>query len=437
MVKGGHNVFNYSSVVEDSVIENLLKSNGEDIPVIITGEECNCSDLEKCVKELGGKIKYRLHIINAVAAYIPPIGVRSLSREKNISKLHYDDIVMKLMDRASVTVASDYANEQGLTGKNVAVAVVDTGVYPHSDLTRPNNRIIGFVDFVDKKTSPYDDDGHGTHVAGIIAGNGFASNGKYMGIAPDANIVGVKVLNKDGGGNISDVVAGIQWVIENKERYNIKVMTLSLGTKAKTSYKDDPLCKAVDRAVEHGITVVAAAGNSGPNAATINSPGISPNIISVGACNDRKATDPNNCTIADFSSRGPTIDGFHKPDILAPGVDIQSLNNKDHGYHSLSGTSMATPIVAGCAALLYENNPSLTPAETKRLITENAVSLGQHKDAEGAGLLNIKKIMSTINPTPQPPRENPRSRPNHGGNIFSFFDGWFFVILIVILVLIL
>ncbi|SET01549.1 serine protease AprX [Natronincola peptidivorans] len=428
-------MFSYSNIVEDLVIENLLKSNGEHIPVIISGDDCECDDLEKYVENLGGTIKHKLHLINAVAAYIPPVGVRSVSREKYVSKIHYDDMAFKLMDIASVTVASDYANEHGLTGKDIGVAVVDTGVYPHADLTTPNNRIVGFVDFVDKKTSPYDDDGHGTHVAGIVAGNGFSSNGKYMGIAPDANIVGVKVLNKDGGGSISDVIAGVQWVVENKDRYNIKVMTLSLGTKAKTSYREDPLCKAVDRASNHGITVVAAAGNSGPEKSTINSPAISPNIIAVGACDDRSAAKPSDCTIANFSSRGPTPDNINKPDILAPGVNINSLSNKDNSYHSLSGTSMATPIAAGCAALLYENNPNLTPTQIKRTMMGHGVGLGYDPDVQGAGLLDIKKMMGTTNPSPQPPNRSPKEGSRGSRGIFSIFDGWFFVILIVFLVL--
>ncbi|SDL14179.1 S8 family peptidase [Natronincola ferrireducens] len=431
-------MFGYSSVVEDLVIEKLLSSNGEHIPVIITGDGCQCDDLEKCVQDLGGVVKHKLPLINAVAAYIPPVGVRSVARERAVSKVLFDDMVFKLMDIASVTVAADYANEHGLTGKGVTVAVVDSGVYPHSDLTTPTNRIIGFVDFVNKKNTPYDDDGHGTHVAGIVAGNGFASTGKYMGIAPDANIVGVKVLNKDGGGSISDVIAGVQWVVDNKNRYNIKVMTMSLGTKAKSSYREDPLCKAVDSAAAQGITVVVAAGNSGPDTSTINSPAISPNIIAVGACNDRTASNPKNCKIADFSSRGPTPDGIHKPDILAPGVDINSLSNKDNGYRSLSGTSMATPIVAGCAALLYENNPRLTPQETKNLMIKNSVGLGYGPDVEGSGLIDIKRMIDTTNPTPQPrpPQQNPENKNQGSKNFFSIFDGWLWVMVIVLLILI-
>lgn len=277
---------------------------------------------------------------------------------------------------------------------------------------------------------------HNTHVAGIIAGNGFSSNGKYMGIAPDSNIVGVKVLDKEGGGSISDVIAGIQWVIENKKRYNIKIITLSLGTQAKASYREDPLCKAVDKATEHGITVVAAAGNSGPKEGTINSPAISPNIIAVGACNDRSTLSPRDCKVPDFSSRGPTPDGIHKPDILAPGVKINSLNNKDNGYHSLSGTSMAAPIIAGCAALLCENNPNISPAEIKETMTRHSLSLGYQPDIEGAGLLDIKKIVETTKPLPQPPKKETSGKMKSPAGIFAF-AGWILVILIVVLILIL
>ena len=431
-------MFGYINIIDDLVVERLMAPGEEDIPVIITAKDCNCDDLELCIERMGGKIKHKLNIINAVSAYLPTPGVRSAARERNIHRIHLDDLAYKLMDIASVTVGSDMANEYGLTGRNVSIAVIDTGVYPHSDLITPTNRIVAFKDFVGNKTTPYDDDGHGTHVAGTIAGNGFASKGKYMGVAPDANIVGVKVLNQDGSGSISDVIAGIQWAIENKARYNIKILTLSLGTKAKGTYQDDPLCRAVDAATSAGITVVAAAGNNGPDRSTINSPAISPNIISVGACDDRNT---GTISIADFSSRGPTPEGLIKPDIIAPGVKITSLKNERNEYHALSGTSMATPIVAGCAALLYEQNSAYTPQQIKALITQNAMPLGFNQQEQGAGLLDIKKIVSTldITPKPQTPKVNPSypGRKPTTGNFFSSFNEWFWIILIVILVLIL
>lgn len=207
--------------MEDLIIEKLLNSE-EEIPVIISAEYCTCDDLEEYVIKTGGRIKHKFIFINAVAAHLPSIGIRSAAREQFIRKIFLDDKVYKLMDIASITVGSDYANELGYTGKNVTVAIVDTGVAPHNDLIRPTNRIVGFKDVVNNKMTPYDDDGHGTHVAGIVAGNAFSSRGKHMGVAPDANIVGVKVLGKDGSGNISDVIAGIQWIIENRTNTTLK-----------------------------------------------------------------------------------------------------------------------------------------------------------------------------------------------------------------------
>ncbi|WP_026476795.1 S8 family peptidase [Alkaliphilus transvaalensis] len=430
-------MFGYRGVIEDILIEKLMVSEDEHIPVIITGKDCQCDDLEAFVHSLGGKVKHKLNIINAVAVYLPTVGVRNVAREKVIEKIFFDDMAFKLMDVASVTVGSDYANELRLTGKGVGVAVIDTGVHPHSDLVTPNNRIIAFKDFVNNKNQPYDDDGHGTHVAGCIAGNGFASRGKYMGVAPDANIIGIKVLNQDGGGSISDVIAGIQWAVDNRRRYNIKVLTLSLGTAAKKNYQQDPLCQAVDAATAAGITVVVAAGNNGPKESTINSPAISPNVIAVGACDDRKSKAPKDVTIADFSSRGPTIDGLSKPDILAPGVNINSLSNEGNNYRSLSGTSMATPIVAGCAALLWEKNPETTPLQVKNQITSHALPLGFNPDSQGAGLLDIKKIVNGMSPKPSPnnPPNSPHTKKPQG--LIGNRGSWFWVLILVIILIIL
>lgn len=426
-------MFGYRDVVEDLVVDRLLNTKEDAIPIIISGRDCNCDDLEAFVSRMGGKVKYKLPIINAIAAYMPSVNVKSMAMERVTEKIYLDDYAYKLMDIASVTVGADLANERGLTGKNVSIAVVDTGVFPHRDLTTPNNRIVAFKDFVGEKREPYDDDGHGTHVAGIVAGNGFSSKGKYMGIAPDANIVGVKVLGGDGGGSISDVIAGVQWVIQNREKYNIKVMTLSLGTKPKGSYTEDPLCKAVHMAVDSGITVVVAAGNSGPNPSTITSPAISPKVITVGACDDRKASNSKNITIANFSSRGPTPDGLKKPDILAPGVGINSLANKQGEYHTLSGTSMATPVVAGCAALLYESNPNITPGAIKETLLSNTHSLGLKPEEQGNGVLNIRNIANKIEPVKKP---NP-SHPNSFSSGSFLSDNLFIILLIVIIILLL
>ncbi|MDR5658872.1 S8 family peptidase [Serpentinicella sp. ANB-PHB4] len=430
-------MFGYRDVFHETVLEKMMYSKDEHLPVILTAQDCDCDNLEKCVEKMGGKVKHKLHIINAVAAYIPTAGMRSASNERFINKVYLDDMVLKLMDTASVTIGGDYANGLGLTGKGVGIAVVDTGVYPHNDLVTPNNRIIGFKDFVNNKTAPYDDDGHGTHVAGIIAGNGFSSSGRYIGVAPDADIVGIKVLDGEGSGSISDVIAGVQWAVQNKNRYNIKIINMSLGSKAKSSYKDDPLCQAVQKAIDSGIAVCAAAGNSGPDSGTINSPATNPNALVVGASNNKNPS--SNGTVAKFSSRGPTIDGLNKPDVLAPGVDITSLGNEDNNYKTLSGTSMATPIVSGACALLHEYKKNLSPQDLKKLITEHADSLDLDRNTQGYGVLNLKSILASLSPDQKEVSPPPLRHNGNASGLMAFLkkNEWLFAILIVFLLIIL
>jgi len=209
-------------------------------------------------------------------------------------------------------------------GEGVTIAVIDTGIYPHPDLITPNNRIIGFVDFVNGKKIPYDDGGHGTHVAGDAAGSGMMSDGLYRGPAPKANLIGLKALAGKGGGKTSDVIKSIEWCIRNKDKHNIRIINMSLGHTADVEYWNDPTNQAVKKAFEAGIVVVAAAGNEGPDPKTIGAPGDCPYAISVGAADDNNTRTPLDDTITDFSSRGPTPGGLMKPDIVAPGEAIIS-----------------------------------------------------------------------------------------------------------------
>src|SRR5699024_3418075 len=267
----------------------------------------------------------------------------------HIKKIHYDRKVTTLLDTATPSMNSDQLQENGLTGEDVTIAVIDTGIHPHADL---EGRIKAFKDLVGDQDQSYDVNGHGTHCAGDAAGNGAASDGKYKGPAPDANVVGVKVLNKMGSGSLSTVIDGIEWCIQNEAEHAINVLSLSLGSEATQPAEDDPVVQAVDAAWDEGMVVCVAAGNSGPEEQTIGSPGTSPKVITVGAADDHNNTDRSDETVADFSSRGPTIDGLPKPDLLTPGVDIVYLRspnsyldktNKaarvDSNYVSLSGTS--------------------------------------------------------------------------------------------------
>ena len=387
------------------------------IPVIVQTENGLKDKQRVIVGKSGGTIKHDLPLIKGFSANLPVSVLKELAEDDEVTRISYDSEVHVCLDTATAAINAPAVWSQGFTGKGITLAVIDTGIYPHPDLTQPNIRIIAFKDFINKKSLPYDDNGHGTHVAGIIAGNGSMSGGLYKGVAPEANLVGVKVLDSTGGGRTSDVIAGIQWVVKNKAAYNIKVINLSLGATAKDSYTTDPLSQAVETAWQAGIVVAAAAGNSGPAPGTTNTPGINPHIITVGAVDHRGTVETGDDVIARFSSRGPTIDGLTKPDLVAPGVGITSLASdtsylpkKNSGlkaepdkptkaqnqaqpvqttisdyYVTMSGTSMATPMVAGTAALLLEQNPKLTPIEVKTQLMSIATNLGFTSNEQGAG----------------------------------------------------
>jgi len=307
-------------------------------------------------------------------------------------------------------VKADQLWSQGTTGRGVTVAVLDSGVAADPDLASPANRILASVNFADQRVVA-DPGGHGTHVAGIIAGNGTRSAGEFIGIAPEANIVDVRVLSSRGSGRISSVVRGIEWVLANRTTYNIRVINLSFGAPTPTSYRTDPMSAAVEIAWRRGLVVVAAAGNTGPARDTVASPGIDPYAITVGAADDHGTVSPRDDTLAPFSSWG-TADSNAKPDLVAPGRRIVSIRVQgsaldslfpDHivlakngsTYLRLSGTSMATPVVAGAAALALQVWPNLTPDEVKALLVGTTQPFGQDSGAvlpdpaaAGAGLLD-------------------------------------------------
>lgn len=289
------------------------------------------------------------------------------------------------LDVATHAMGLDELWDVGITGKGVTIAVIDTGIAQHPDV---RDRIIAFKDYVNGETTPYDDHGHGTHVSSICAGDGQASQGRYKGCAPDANLVGVKVLDKNGTGSNSKIIQAIQWILENKDAYGIGVINMSLGGTARQSYKDDPVAQAVEAAAAAGVVPCVAAGNNGPTGKTINSPAHALDAFTVGALDDRGTIDRSDDTLASFSGRGPTpFDGLTKPDFVAPGVNITAADSRSNGYRTMSGTSMATPMVAGSVALLRQARPDLTPAQIKEALMETATPLAniQDPDQQGSG----------------------------------------------------
>lgn len=378
-------------------IQSVINSNRNDsIPVIIslkTEKAYNKSN----VVALSRRVKYELPIVNGYACDMNIQQIRNLYNNEDIDFISYDSKIHTIINKAGKTIGTDIINSTGLTGKGITVAMIDTGIVMHKDLTYPINRIVGFKDFLKNSQKPYDDNGHGTHISGLVASNGVSSKGKYKGIAPEAYILSVKALDNEGNGKVSDILSAIQWVIQTKNIYKTRVLNLSLGTAAQYSERFDPLVKAANKAIENGLIVVTAVGNNGPNQRSILSPSTSRHVISVGACNDRRDSDIRKLTVPSFSSRGPTRDRVKKPDLLAPGVDIVSLSNTDlTGYTSLTGTSMSAPIVSGVVALMLQKNPNLTHFEVKRLLIESCTKIGVNQFEEGAGVLNLNNLFSMI-----------------------------------------
>ncbi len=371
----------------------IMSQSIEELPVIVqlTGKN---QELENGIKSLSTKVKTSLPLINGIACNLTTDVIYRLANSPDIQYISFDSKVFTQLDIAAPTIKANYPHNLGYKGKNITVAVIDTGVAPHQDLIRPNNRIVGFKDFINNKDSPYDDNGHGTHVAGIIAGNGYSSRGKYTGIAPEANILAIKALDNEGSGNTSNIISAISYIVNTRDTYGTKIINLSIGSPANSSCRNDPLCRAVVEAMNKGMVVVAAAGNSGPGTSTILSPGINPNVITVGASNDNRTIDIADDTIASFSSRGPTIEGVPKPDLVAPGVNINSLSNlKLDGYRSSSGTSMAAPFISGTVALMLEKNKSLSSKEIRKKLMDSCISLNNNRESQGAGLVNLEKLL--------------------------------------------
>lgn len=272
--------------------------------------------------------------------------------------------------------------ENKYLGAGQTICFIDTGIHPHIDFLFPHNRIIKFIDFVNQNNTPYDDNGHGTFVAGIASGND-ALNFGTMGFAPQANIIMLKALDNNGNSNSNKILDAMQWVYENHKAYNIRIVCMSFG--ADVLEEGDPLSMGAEALWKIGITVVVAAGNSGPKSETIKSPGNSPYVITVGALDVKKMQ------VADFSSRGPTIYG-HKPDLLAPAVDIIACNNNLPFNTTMSGTSVAAPIVAGICADILSRNPTATNQQIKDFLLANCTKITNNPDLEGAGYLNFVNL---------------------------------------------
>ena len=382
------------------------------------------------IARLGGRLVRHLRLINGQAVELPNAALERLAARPDVVSLHEDRATTSALNRAAIAIgARAVQNDLGYTGAGIGVAVVDSGITAyHDDLTYSGTspavrtlagqRTTAFVDFVNGRTTRYDDNGHGTHVAGIIGANGYDSSGARTGIAPEAHLVGLKVLDEQGRGVISNVIAALEWAVANRTAHNIRVVNLSVGAAVTESYRTDPLTVAAKRVVDAGIVLVAAAGNLGKNArgevqyGAITAPGNAPWVLTVGAFSHEGTPSRTDDVMAMYSSRGPSaIDFAAKPDLVAPGTGIVSLADPSsllyaskpefllqgsvatatRPYLSLTGTSMSAPMVSGSVALMLQANPRLTPNAVKAILQYTAqLYPGYDALTQGGGFLNTK-----------------------------------------------
>ncbi len=426
----------------------------EEVQVIVQFQP-GAKNIARVAESYGGKVLTTLDIIHAVTVAMTAEQAVRLSTHPSVKWVSPDAPMQstacpQCVDTsrlASAYIDAINANDIWNTspyiqGKTVGVAVIDSGINPNGDLYTQSgaNRLVANVRFnSDYNQSTSDGYGHGTHVAGILAGDGSESNGKYIGVAPLANIIDVKVSNDNGSARMTDIVAGLEWVLKNKNVYRIRVVNISLNSTVAESYHTSPLDAAVEILWFNGIVVVVSAGNYGSGA--IYPPANDPFVITVGATDDRGTGSVADDTIASFSAYGTTEGGAVKPEIVAPGRNITArLVNMNMGlpaahpanivnnqYFRMSGTSMAAPMVSGAIAMLLQDEPSLNPDQVKyRLMaTANKSWPGYNASKAGAGYLDVAALVKGASNQAANTGLKPSALLTTGSNPISFGSvGW-------------
>jgi len=395
-----------------AVDAELLLPSAEDRRVVLRAAPGRVADAQAAVRAAGGRVGRPLPLVDGFTALISPSGVRSVAADPAVRAISADRIVRLATGSFSAdTTRSNYpkssgavaAWSRGVLGDGVGVALIDTGVAAVADLA---GRVDAGPDFSAEGDSRRDSYGHGTVMAGVIAGDGAAAGEEdtaYVGMAPHARVISVKVAGRNGVTDVSTVLAAMQWVASFRDMYGIRVVNLSWGTESTQSPGVDPLDYAVERLWRAGLVVVAAAGNAGPEDGKITKPADDPVVISAGAYADRGNTDPADDEVTLWSSRGPTPEGVVKPDLVAPGRRLIAVRSPgsyieeaypsahvDRAYIRGSGTSQAAAVVSGAAALLLAARPDLRPDQVKHALRASAAPLAAvPATAQGAGRLAV------------------------------------------------
>jgi len=397
--------------------DRIAAASNESGAVILEGDRAK---VERLAVRYG--LRIRRHLAHGAVVELNGGQLDALSQDPEVDHLSSDLPVHGAMAVTTAATGADLVwrgleGLRGYTGRGIGVAVIDSGIANHPAL---RDRVVASVDFTGANTPGVDDYGHGTHVAGIIAG--YEPNDGFVGMAPGAHLIDLRVLGPDGSGWTSNIITAIDWATEHRSQFAIRVINLSLGHPVVESYREDPLCQAVERAVRAGIVVVASAGNNGQDKdgqrvfAGIESPGNSPWTLTVGATDSLGTPDSSDDVRAPWSSSGPTpIDRILKPNLAAPGRQIVSTGVQTSAlwtdfperqvfigpglgvYQRLSGTSMAAGVVSGAVALLLEADSQLSPLQVRVLLTRSATFIPEAGlIGVGAGSISVESAVELL-----------------------------------------
>jgi serine protease AprX len=377
--------------IQPLLLNYLLMKPDEQVEVIVSKSSNYNSSLAEIEKV--GTITANWDFINAAVITTNTTKIFDLAKLDGINfiVLNQEAVTTNIDSRSAVnyshltnaypfSVNAHKVWQHGIDGSGVSVAVIDSGISRMKEDF--GQRVVTNVEFNSNTRNFYDEYGHGTHVAGIIGGDGKAGNGKYIGIAPGVRLLNVKFSSANGSASEADLIHALQWVYQNKNKYNIRVANISSSIGAIQSYSESAVAAAVEQLWFAGVVVVVSAGNDGnERCSTCHAPANDPFVITVGTIDDHGTRDKRDDTFKRWSSHGYTLDGHKKPEVMAPGVNIISylpkgnLQNQaperivDHNYFKLSGSSMSAPVVSGVVALMLQKSPHLTPDQVKWIIT--------------------------------------------------------------------
>lgn len=362
--------FTFTRRIDPEIKYAISVKGVKNIPLILQLKHYIDNPTKRRLSRMGFKIKYEVNFLECICGSLPVRNFDSLKALVEIKKIFYDDkaeIMGRIIPQLESVNSGIAVQSRLLNGRAVSMAFIDTGVKPLPAFTKPRRRILAFKDFITDKKDPFDDSGHGT--AAIAAASVPAA---------EAGIVCARAFDISGHGFYSDIIASMDWILELKEKHNIRIAVLNFGAKVKDD-AFDILAAAAEALWKSGLLVVACAGNLGPEAATITSPGHSAKLLTIGAMD----TGGEKPSVSSWSSRGPASGNIDKPDLVMPGC-IPSEN--------LIGTSASASMVAGVAAMLYEKKPQLSPDDAKSLLKVCCASFGALKQSQGKGYIKLEKI---------------------------------------------